>query len=299
MDSLTINDVCFAYEDTWGKHKHKHKKEQVQLSDEELTLKHLSLHVKDGEFVCLVGHSGCGKSTTLRLLAGLQEPSKGQILLKGSKLAGPGLDRAVVFQNYSLFPWMNVKQNVEFGIKQASHELNRNLSKNDISETAETYLEKVNMLQAAKLYPYQLSGGMQQRVAIARALSMDTEIMLFDEPFGALDIKTRRELQALVENLVSGKGTKKTAIFVTHDIEEALILADRIIFMSGGVFREEFCVKASHPRDPETYPQTNEFKEIRAKLLDLFYSAEELKLDQTKRERVYEGTNDYMVGNLT
>lgn len=250
-----------------------------QIDEDELVLKHLNLQISDGEFVCLVGHSGCGKTTTLRLLAGLQEPTFGTAYINGEKLAGPGLDRAVVFQNYSLFPWMNVQKNVEFGIKQAAGELERNLGVQDVQRIATDYLKKVNMEKHATRYPYQLSGGMQQRVAIARALAMDTEIMLFDEPFGALDIKTRRELQALVERLVSDKNTRKTAFFVTHDIEEALILADRVIFMSAGKFCAEFKVNTPHPRDPEEYTQTEEFKKVRAQLLELFYEAEEQKLE--------------------
>ena len=251
-------------------------------------LKHLDLEVADGEFLCLVGHSGCGKSTTLRILAGLQKPIAGTIETNGNPIEGPGLDRSVVFQNYSLFPWMTVKKNVEFGIKQASIELSRGLSKGQMSDIADEYLTKVSMRKAADLYPYQLSGGMRQRVAIARALAMDTEVLLFDEPFGALDIKTRRELQMLMEDLwVSGR--KKTAVFVTHDIEEALLLADRIVFMSAGEFRDEFEVSAPRPRVPEVYFETPECKRMHAHLLDLFYKAEETKLDQADREQVFDG----------
>ena len=130
---------------------------------------------------------------------------------------------------------------------------------------------------------------MRQRVAIARALAMDTEVLLFDEPFGALDIKTRRELQMLMEDLwVSGE-KKKTAVFVTHDIEEALLLADRIVFMSGGVFRDEFSVSSPRPRVPESYFETVQYKKMHARLLDLFYRAEETKLDQADREQVFDG----------
>jgi ABC-type nitrate/sulfonate/bicarbonate transport system ATPase subunit len=283
-----MKGVCFVYDDE----KLRTKKRRVSVKDipeENLVLKHLNLTVNDGEFLCLVGHSGCGKSTTLRVLAGLQRPIEGSISIGGRPLDGPGLDRSVVFQNYSLFPWMSVKKNVEFGIRQASVELGRNLRKQEASDIADEYLIKVNMGKAADLYPYQLSGGMQQRVAIARALAMDTEILLFDEPFGALDIKTRRELQSLMENLWMAADARKTAVFVTHDIEEALLLADRIIFMSGGVFREEFVVNVARPRDPETYLETPAYKALRSRLLDLFYSAEETQLDQADRERVYDG----------
>lgn len=291
MSSLEMKDVSYAYPDEVDKFKtRKHRHVTVEdIPEEDLVLKHLDLTVKDGEFLCLVGHSGCGKSTTLRILAGLQKPLGGEIFIGNEPLDGPGMNRSVVFQNYSIFPWMTAKKNVEFGIHQASIELHRDYTKARISEIADDYLAKVNMTKAADLYPYQLSGGMQQRVAIARALAMDTEIMLFDEPFGALDIKTRRELQGLMEGLWMNDEVKKTAIFVTHDVEEALLLADRVVFMSAGRFVDQFEVDASRPRDPEVFFETDMYKERRAYLMELFYAAEETKLDQADRERVYEG----------
>ena len=287
MGALHIEDVCFVYEDLDSSRRRRPALEEIP--EEELVLKHLDLEVADGEFVCLVGHSGCGKSTILRILAGLQAPACGQISIGGRPLEGPGLDRSVVFQNYSLFPWMTAKENIEFGINQASLELGRNLCKGEVSRIADEHLTKVNMSKAADLYPYQLSGGMQQRVAIARALAMDTETLLFDEPFGALDVKTRRELQILMEELWMGGSACKTAIFVTHDIDEALLLADRIVFMSGGRFLEEFRVEALRPRDPELFSQTDEFRQLRSRLLTLFYAAEETRMDQADRERVFDG----------
>lgn len=288
MGSLSLRDLCFTYDEDLVKGLQHHRIAPDEVPEEKLVLKHLDLEVADGEFLCLVGHSGCGKSTTLRILAGLQKPIAGTIETNGNPIEGPGLDRSVVFQNYSLFPWMTVKKNVEFGIKQASIELSRGLTKDRMSDIADEYLAKVSMAKAADLYPYQLSGGMRQRVAIARALAMDTEVLLFDEPFGALDIKTRRELQMLMEDLwVSGR--KKTAVFVTHDIEEALLLADRIVFMSAGEFRDEFEVSAPRPRVPEVYFETPEYKRMHAHLLDLFYKAEEAKLDQVDREQVFDG----------
>ncbi len=286
MSTLALKDVCFVYDDDLLKQA---KRTGEDIPDEDLVLRHLNITIEDGEFVCLVGHSGCGKSTTLRILEGLQAPAKGVIEIGGKPIEGPGLDRSVVFQNYSLFPWMTAKKNIEFGINQASLELGRNQTKAQISDIADEYLAKVNMTKAADLFPYQLSGGMQQRVAIARALAMDTEILLFDEPFGALDIKTRRELQTLMENFWVEGSNDKTAVFVTHDIEEALLLADRIVFMSGGRFLQEFRVETPRPRDPEEFPNSEEFKTLRSNLLELFYSAEETKLDQADRERVYEG----------
>lgn len=294
MSSLDMIDVSYAYPDEVDRFRTR-KRCQVTVDDipeEDLVLKHLNLHVDDGEFLCLVGHSGCGKSTTLRILAGLQKPLGGKILIGDEPLDGPGMNRSIVFQNYSIFPWMRVKQNVEFGIHQASKELHRGLTKERIAEIADEYLAKVNMTKAADLYPYQLSGGMKQRAAIARALAMDTEILLFDEPFGALDIKTRRELQGLMEGLWMADEAcdrkRKTAIFVTHDIEEALLLADRIVFMSGGRFVDQFRVDVPRPRDPEIFFEMDVYKERRAYLLELFYAAEETRLDEAERERVYE-----------
>lgn len=271
MGSLLLQDVCYAYDnDLTGR-----RRKRTQFTEEDYALKHLNLSVEEGEFICLVGHSGCGKTTTLRTLAGLQKPTSGSISIAGKPLEGPGLDRAVVFQNYSLFPWMSVVENVEFGIKQASKELGRGQSKEEMRSIAMDYLGKVGMAQAADKKPYQLSGGMQQRVAIARALAMNTEILLFDEPFGALDVKTRHELQDLMQRLWLDGDAAKTAVFVTHDIDEALLLADRIVFMSGGRLLDEFRVSAPRPRDAERFADSEECRQVKAKLIDLFYSAQE------------------------
>ncbi len=289
-NALELKDVCFCYDDgdIIGRKKKRDKIDEIPI--EKMVLKHLSLEVPPGQFLCLVGHSGCGKTTLLRNLAGLNNPTEGEVCISGHVVDGPGLDRSVVFQNYSLFPWMTVTQNIEFGIRQASAELGRNFSKEHIREIVSSYLEKVNMVKAADLKPFQLSGGMQQRVAIARALAMDTEILLFDEPFGALDIKTRRDLQDLMQNLWSEGSEQKTAVFVTHDIDEALLLADRVVFMSGGVFGGEFFVQTPRPRDPDEFAQSQEFYSLKSELLELFYSAEEMNKDQAELERVYDGS---------
>ena len=202
---IHIKDVSFEYIDKKSKYE---------------ALSNVSLDIKEGEFVCLLGSSGCGKSTLLSLLSGMNKATSGVINVDNHEIEGPGIDRAVVFQHYSLFPWLTAKGNVLFGIKQNG----KNYSKKERSELADSYLDSVGLSYAKDKYPSQLSGGMQQRVAVARALALESEILLFDEPFGAIDPKLRLELQELVSRLSVEK--KKTVVFVTHDIDEAILLAD-------------------------------------------------------------------------
>ncbi len=260
MSAIDIKDVSFAYDD-----------DVSTKNEQEPVLHDISLSIPAGQFLCIVGHSGGGKSTLLRLLAGLSKPTEGSIEIDGKPVEGPGLDRSIVFQNYSLFPWMRVKKNVEFGIEQANKELGRGLSKRDIALIADKHLESVGMLESQNKYPYQLSGGMQQRVAIARALAMDTEIILFDEPFGALDVRTRRELQDLVSKLWDSGERRKTVVFVTHDISEAILLADRIAFMAGGRIIADIPVGLPRPRTALMITEKEKAKLIRQQLMDLFY----------------------------
>lgn len=230
----------------------------------------LNVKIEEGEFVCILGHSGCGKTTLLRLLSGLQEPTVGTVCLDGHPMAGPGPDRAVVFQNYALFPWMSAKKNVQFGIRQAR----RSLSRPAAAELAMSYLDMVEMADAADKYPYQLSGGMRQRVAIARALAMDAEVLLLDEPFGALDAKIRLELQQLLESLWCSGEKRKTVIFVTHDIREAALLASRIIFMEPGKIVADIPVDLPRPRQHLQGAQAQELQQLQERLLRLFYAAD-------------------------
>ena len=232
-----------------------------------LALQDLSLTIADGEFVCIVGQSGCGKSTLLRLLAGLAFPESGEVRIAGRPVTGPDTDRSIVFQNYTLFPWMTVRRNVEFGIHQAR----RSWSRQQVRRTADEYLRQVSMLRDAEKYPYQLSGGMRQRAAIARALAMDTDILLMDEPFGALDTRIRRELQILLEGLrATEDGRRKTTVFVTHDIQEAVFLADRIIYMVPGQIYRILPVPLPRPRSAPDEVEAARMREIRQELLSLF-----------------------------
>ncbi len=246
----------------------------------ETVLSDLNLQIKEGEFVCITGHSGCGKSTLLNILAGLLLPSSGRVVIDGNPLTGPGTERAVVFQHDSLFPWMTARKNVLFGIQQARREL----KKSEAEELAEVYLKKVGMEKAMDKYPYQLSGGMQQRVAIARALAMDSKILLLDEPFGALDAKRRKELQQLLESLWDSRNGKKTVVFVTHDIEEAILLADRILFMRPGRIEADMMVPFSRPRtrNREKILSSMEYKLLKNKLTDLFYLDFDLELEENE-----------------
>lgn len=234
-------------------------------------LKDVSFSVEAGEFVSIIGSSGCGKSTLLSILEGIKAPTEGQILIDGEQVSGTGTDRGVVFQHYSLFPWMTARNNVAFGVKQAK----KKLPKTERLKIADSFLKKVGLKEFKNKYPSQLSGGMQQRVAIARALAMDTDILLMDEPFGAIDPKNRASLQDLLLKLWEGDGTqeKKTVVFVTHDIDEAILLSNRIIMMTAGPGRvyQEVEVPFAHPRNRMELVQTKEYNAFRNKLVSLFY----------------------------
>ncbi len=205
-------------------------------------LQDIDLTIEEGEFVCLVGPSGCGKSTLINLIAGLERPSRGQVLIDGKPVAGPGAQRVVVFQEAALFPWLTVQGNVEFGLKMAG------VPPQERRRIVAEQLRTVHLTRFADHFPHQLSGGMKQRVAIARALSMNPKILLMDEPFGALDAQTRRLLhQELLE--IWGK-TKKTIFFVTHNVREATVLADKVLTISArpGRIKGGYQIKLPRPR---------------------------------------------------
>lgn len=203
----------------------------------------VDLSIPKGEFVCLIGASGCGKSTLLRVIAGFEEPTTGGVSIDGRLITGPGSDRGMVFQDYALFPWMTVRDNVSFGPRQ------RHLPREEIARMADEFVRMVGLERFADRYPNQLSGGMKQRVAIARVLANNADILLMDEPFGALDALTREQLQH--ELLQIWKRTGVTTIFVTHSVEEAVLLADRVLVMSAGPGRidSDFQIDLVRPRD--------------------------------------------------
>jgi NitT/TauT family transport system ATP-binding protein len=225
-------------------------------------LRGADLSVRKGEFICLIGASGCGKSTLLRLAAGFETPTTGEALMWGMPIAGPGPTRGMVFQDYGLFPWLTVRDNVGFGPKS------RGRGKQQIKETTERFIELVGLSNFADLHPHQLSGGMKQRVAIARVLANDAELVLMDEPFGALDAMTRERLQDELTEIWSRTGL--TVLFVTHAIEEAIFLADRVVVMSPGPGRidSEYAIDLKRPRDIAS----SEFNEWRRLLASKLHS---------------------------
>ncbi|WP_368490892.1 ABC transporter ATP-binding protein [Clostridium sp. BJN0013] len=184
----------------------------------------INVHIKSGEFICILGPSGCGKSTLLKIVAGFINPSKGKALIDGNEIRGADHDRGVVFQQPALYPWLNVENNVRFGLKM------RKIPRWQADEKTDFFLKRIGLDEFRKLKPYELSGGMKQRVAIARVLANDPKVLLMDEPFGALDALTREQMQNLLRHIWSEN--KKTVLFITHDIDEALYLGTKVIVMS-------------------------------------------------------------------
>ena len=198
---------------------------QFELQGQRIeALRDANLRLLKGEFVCLIGASGCGKSTLLRIVAGFEQPTQGEALMWGKPIVGPAPDRGMVFQDYGLFPWLNVRDNIGFGPKS------RGRTKAEIRETTERFIELVGLQNFADVYPHQLSGGMKQRVAIARGMAMEPDILLMDEPFAALDALTRSRMQD--ELLSLWDETRFTVLFVTHSIPEAIKLGNRILLLS-------------------------------------------------------------------
>ena len=222
-------------------------KEYEGRNGKTVALNGVNLDIKENEFICVVGPSGCGKSTLLNIIAGLHEPTSGAAYLDGKKIEGTGVERGVVFQQYALFPWRTVLKNVMFPLEM------KKTPKAEAEEIAMKYIKMVQLEDFVDSYPKELSGGMKQRVAIARAYAADPEVLLLDEPFGALDAQTRVQLQT--ELLETWQKEKKTCFFITHDVDEAIILAQRVIIMSARPGRIKKIVDIDIP-----YPRTQATK---------------------------------------
>ena len=220
-----------------------------------------TLNVEDNDFITILGPSGCGKSTLLRIVAGLDQPTTGQVLLDGAAVRDPGPDRGMVFQSYTLFPWLTVRQNICFGLRE------KNVPDKQQEEIAAHFIEQVGLRGFENHFPKMLSGGMQQRTALARALANDPKILLLDEPFGALDNQTR----ALMQELLLGiwEQHKKTVLFVTHDIDEAIFMANRVLVMTArpGKVKCDIAIDLPHPRH-YTVKTTPEFAAYKARLTE-------------------------------
>jgi ABC-type nitrate/sulfonate/bicarbonate transport system ATPase subunit len=224
--------------------------------EQALALSNVNFSVKTNEFVTIVGRSGCGKSTILNIIAGLLSPTKGRVLINGKPVTGPGLDRGMVFQQASLFPWLTAIENIEFGPK------NNGVEKEKRVALANELIKLVRLTGFEKKYPRELSGGMQQRVAIARALAIDPEIMLMDEPFGALDQLTREDMQR--ELLRIWENYKKTVLFITHSISEAIYLSDRVLVFAPhpGYVKKEYIIDLPRPRQKSSQEFLQYYEQI-------------------------------------
>lgn len=228
----------------------------------------VNLKIKKGEFISLIGHSGCGKSTVLNIVAGLHQATNGGVILDGCEVKEPGPERAVVFQNHSLLPWLSVYKNVELAVKQTQ----KGKSKKDIRDWILHNLELVHMTHALDKLPSEISGGMKQRVGIARALAMEPKVLLMDEPFGALDALTRAHLQDSLMDIHAELGN--TVIMITHDVDEAVLLSDRIVMMTNGpsaTIGEVLEVNLPRPRDRLVLADNPEYNRYRHEVLTFLY----------------------------
>jgi NitT/TauT family transport system ATP-binding protein len=239
-----------------------------------VAISRMNLTVKDGEFLAIVGPSGCGKSSFLDMVAGLVRPSSGEILIDGVPVQGPSLERGIVLQGYALFPWRTVRENVEFGLEI------KKTPRKDRRAISSDYLNLVGLENFAERYPHELSGGMKQRVAIARALAFNPEILLMDEPFGALDAQTREALQDELLRIWEEK--RKTIIFVTHSIDEAVFLADRVAVMTSnpGTVQEIVEIPLPRPRQGSGIRLSPEFGKIRHHLWELLHAGSKSEINR-------------------
>jgi nitrate/nitrite transport system ATP-binding protein len=234
-----------------------------------VALRNIDLAINKGEFIALIGHSGCGKSTLLNLIAGLTKPTTGVLLCDGREIAGPGPERAVVFQNHSLLPWLTCFENVYLAVERV---FGAKEGKAKLKERTANAINLVGLDHASSKYPHEISGGMKQRVGIARALSMEPKVLLLDEPFGALDALTRARLQDELMKIC--EMTKATTVMVTHDVDEAVLLADRIVMMTNGpaaTIGEILEVKLDRPRQRLVLAHDPVYIDCRARVLEFLY----------------------------
>lgn len=269
-------------------------KKFVTKNKETITLDSINLSFKKGEFICLLGPSGCGKSTLLNIIAGLEKPTEGKMFLYDKEINDVGIDRAMMFQESALFPWLKVIDNVEFGMKMAG------VPKVERREKAIKYLKMVHLTKFKDSYIHELSGGMKQRVALARALTLDSEVLLMDEPFSALDSQTKNILQLELQKV--WWETKKTIIFVTHNVEEAVLLADRVVVMSAnpGRVKREFEIKLARPRTVENidlaYVVSEVMKELKEEVEKVAKAEYDSDWSIEKNSVLYDSNNDMGVG---
>jgi NitT/TauT family transport system ATP-binding protein len=254
MATIDLKDLSLSYGNNGTAHK--------ALSD-------VNLSIEDGEFVSLIGPSGCGKSTIIDVVSGLKSPTYGSVLVDGIPVDGPGTDRGIVFQDYSLFPWMTTFENISFAIEHTKTTKDRRI----IDEKAHRFLELVGLEKFKDTYPNNLSGGMRQRAAIARMFSIDPKVFIMDEPFGALDSLNRSNMQDLLLHLWSAGERHKTVLFVTHDVDEALLLSDRIAVMSSspGRIQEIIDVPFSRPRHRKDLSVSKDYTDLKAYLLSILH----------------------------
>lgn len=248
-----------------------------------LVLRDINLAVEEGEFVAIIGYSGSGKTTLMNLLSGLLQPSEGEALFQGKPIAGPGPERGVVFQNYSLLPWLTVFENVHLAVAQVFPQL----SAPEQAERVEKYLKMVNLSPARDKKPAALSGGMRQRVSVARALAMDPKVLLLDEPLSALDALTRATLQDEIERI--WEADRKTVVLITNDVDEGLLLADRIIPLTprpGATLGPAIRVDLPRPRDRQAINHDPRFKTLRLQIIDFLLGCKERARSSVERKLI-------------
>lgn len=269
-------------------------KKFVSKHKETITLEDVNLSFERGEFICLLGPSGCGKSTLLNIIAGLEKPTAGRLFLNDREINDVGVDRAMMFQDSALFPWLKVIDNVEFGMKMAG------VSKGERREKAMKYLKMVHLTKFKDSYVHELSGGMRQRVALARALTLDSEVLLMDEPFSALDSQTKNILQAQLQKV--WWETKKTIVFVTHNVEEAVLLADKVVLMSAnpGKVKRIFDIKLGRPRTIESrdlsYVVVEVMKELKEEVEKVAKAEYDSNWSIEENSILYDSNNDMGTG---